>query len=189
MIFITGDTHGDWKNRFKPECFPIGQSLNRSDYVIVCGDFGYWHDTDIERNNLDWLENQPWTTLFVDGNHSNFDRLKKLLVEEWNGGKIHKIRPHIIHLMRGQVFTIDGKTFFTFGGAQSHDIRDGILETDDPRIAEWQYDYCKMFRINHISWWQEELPSQKEMDEGIENLVKYGNKVDYIITHCPPTKT
>ena len=27
------------------------------------------------------------------------------------------------------------------------------------------------------------------MDEGIENLVKYGNKVDYIITHCPPTKT
>lgn len=109
MIFITGDTHGDWKNRFKPECFPIGQSLNRSDYVIVCGDFGYWHDTDIERNNLDWLESQPWTTLFVDGNHSNFDRLKKLLVEEWNGGKIHKIRPHIIHLMRGQVFTIDGK--------------------------------------------------------------------------------
>lgn len=53
MIFITGDTHGDWKNRFKPECFPIGQSLNQSDYVIVCGDFGYWHDTDIERNNLD----------------------------------------------------------------------------------------------------------------------------------------
>lgn len=153
MIFITGDTHGDWKNRFKPECFPIGQSLNRSDYVIVCGDFGYWHDTDIERNNLDWLESQPWTTLFVDGNHSNFDRLKKLTVEEWNGGKIHKIHPHIIHLMRGQVFTIDDKTFFTFGGAQSHDIRDGILETDDPRIAEWQYDYCKMFRINHISWW------------------------------------
>ena len=46
-----------------------------------------------------------------------------------------------------------------------------------------------MFRINHISWWQEELPSQKEMDEGIENLAEYGNKVDYIITHCPPTKT
>ena len=111
MIFITGDTHGDWKNRFKSECFPIGQSLNRSDYVIVCGDFVYWHDTDIERNNLDWLESQPWTTLFVDGNHSNFDRLKKLPVEEWNGGKVHKIRPHIIHLMRGQVFTIDGKKF------------------------------------------------------------------------------
>ena len=118
----------------------------------MCGDFGYWHDTDIERNNLDWLESQPWTTLFVDGNHSNFDRLKKLSVEEWNGGKVHKIRPHIIHLMRGQVFTINGKTFFTFGGAQSHDISDGILETDDPRIAEWQYDYCKMFRINPVSY-------------------------------------
>lgn len=55
-------------------------------------------------------------------------------------------------------------------------------------LQEWQYDYCKMFRINHISWWQEELPSQKEMDEGIENLVKYGNKVDYIITSLPTNK-
>ena len=38
MICITGDTHGDWKNRFKPECFPPGKTLSRNDYVIVCGD-------------------------------------------------------------------------------------------------------------------------------------------------------
>ena len=34
--------------------------------------------------------------------------------------------------MRGQVFEIDGKSIFAFGGASSHDIAGGILEPDDP---------------------------------------------------------
>ena len=53
-------------------------------------------------------------------------------VEQWHGGNVHKIRPHVIHLMRGQVFELQGRTFFTMGGAQSHDIADGILDMDCP---------------------------------------------------------
>lgn len=44
-----------------------------------------------------------------------------------------------------------------------------------------------MFRINHRSWWKRELPSKEEMDEGIANLAKHNNSVDYILTHCPYT--
>ncbi len=98
------------------------------------------------------------------------------------GGNASFIRPSVIHLKRGQVFNLQGKTFFTFGGAKSHDIRDGILEPGDPRIKKWNKDYNKMFRINGVSWWKEELPSQEEMDEGIRNLSKENNKVDYILT-------
>lgn len=29
------------------------------------------------------------------------------------------------------------------------------------------------------------MPSEEEMEEGISNLQKNGNKVDYILTHCP----
>lgn len=36
-----------------------------------------------------------------------------------------------------------------------------------------------------ISWWEQELPTQVEMDSGIKNLERIGNKVDYIITHSP----
>ena len=61
--------------------------------------------------------------------------------------------------MRGQIFNIDDKSFFTFGGARSQDIRDGILEIDDPRIQRWRKDVSKMYRINHISWWKEEMPN------------------------------
>ena len=189
MIYITGDTHGDWMSRLRTNAFPEQKEMTKDDYVIVCGDFGIWHDTNQERHNLKWLDDKPFTTLFVDGNHENFDRLYTMPVSEWNGGNVHFIRPHIIHLMRGQVFEIDGVSLFTFGGASSHDIQDGILEKNDPRIKEWSKNPFKMFRVNHSSWWKEELPSEKEMNDGIQNLEKYNNKIDFIITHCGATSS
>lgn len=74
------------------------------------------------------------------GNYENFDQLYNYPIEEWNGGKIHKINDSVFHLMRGQVFKIDGKSFFTFGGASSHNIPDGILEMDNPRVLRWMFD-------------------------------------------------
>lgn len=187
MIFATGDTHGDWMTRLNSRSFPESVGLTKDDYVIICGDFGLWHDTKEERYNLKWLDSKPFTTLFVCGNHENYDRLYEYPVEKWCGGKIHKICSSVFHLMRGQIFDIQGKRFFTFGGASSHDVQDGILEPDDSRISEWYRDYEKMFRINHTSWWKEELPSEEEMTEGMMNLKQNGSQVDYIITHSPYT--
>lgn len=64
------------------------------------------------------------------------DSLAEYPVSEWNGGKVQFIRPNVIHLTRGQIYNIDGSTFFTMGGARSHDIQDGILEPDDPEFEE-----------------------------------------------------
>ena len=44
-----------------------------------------------------------------------------------------------------------------------------------------------LFRIDHLSWWKEEMPSEAEMAEGLKNLEKVGNKVDCILSHCAPT--
>ena len=66
--------------------------------------------------------------------------------------------------MRGQVFTIEGKTFFTMGGGESPDID---------------------LRISNNTWFKEEAPSQQELLEGAENIEKHNNRVDYIITHEP----
>ena len=128
--------------------------------------------------------------MFLDGNHENFDALNEHPLEQWHGGMVHKIRPHVIHLMRGQMFELQGRTFFTMGGAQSHDIADGILDMDSPNFYE-RYDSLRrnrgQFRINHISWWQEELPSGEEYAEARQTLERLDWKVDYIITHCAPT--
>ena len=139
---------------------------------------------------VDWLEALPFTTLHVDGNHENYDLLYKLPVEHWSGGKVHRLRPHVLHLMRGQVFNFDGRTFFTMGGASSHDVQDGILDRHDPEF-DLKYYYLRReharFRINHESWWKEELPSDDEYAEAKENLVKANHQVDFIITHCAPS--
>lgn len=170
--------------------------MTKEDFVIICGDFGgIWNkDEESEKETmlLDWLDGKSFTTLFVDGNHENFDRLYNYPVEEWHGGKVHKIRPSVIHLMRGQVFEIDGKSIFTFGGARSHDIDGGILELDDPDYIKKKKELdqgWRPYRINHVSWWQQELPSEEEMEEGRRNLAEHGNKVDFIVTHCCSSST
>lgn len=161
-IFVTGDTHG--KHDFaKLEFFAKrNPQLTKNDYVIIAGDFGgvWWKKTLSE--DLKPYENLPFTVLFVDGNHENFDLLYSYSVSMWNGGNVHVIRPSIIHLMRGQVFELEGNTIFTFGGATSID---------------------KYMRVEGVSWWKEEMPSYEELDGAIANLKRYDNKVDYIITH------
>ena len=191
MIYITGDTHADF-SRFELEKFPIQTEMTKDDYVIICDDFGgvwnYITESIYEKYWLDWLNNKKFTTLFVDGNHENYTRLyNDYPVEEWHGGKVHKIRESVIHLMRGEIFDIDNKNLFVFGGAKSHDIQDGILNLDE---EEKIYEYRKRgayFRIRDYSWWDLELPTQGEMQNGIKNLEKTNYKVDYIITHCYPT--
>ena len=195
MIYITGDCHRNF-SRFNTRSFPEQKEMTKDDYVIICGDFGGVWDKNGESKEetmlLDWLDCKSFTTLVVDGNHENFDRLYQYPVEEWNGGKIHRIRPSVIHLMRGQIFTIDSKKIFTFGGASSHDIDGGILEPDDPDFKRKKRILDKgwrPYRINHLSWWKEELPSEEEMSEGYKNLLEHNNTVDFIVSHCCASST
>ncbi|MGN1412585.1 MAG: metallophosphatase [Oscillospiraceae bacterium] len=168
MIYITGDTHIPIDMaKLDLQYFPIQENLSKDDYLIICGDFGgVWDRTKEREQILNTLGSKNFTILFVDGNHENFDILDKMPVSHWHGGKVHFVRDTIIHLMRGQIFEIDGLKFFTMGGGNSND---------------------KAFRIPHRSWWKQELPNDFEKQTGLENLALNDNKVDYIITHTAPT--
>lgn len=194
-VFVTGDIHGD------PTRVGIGIFYEQKEFsgnkddnvVIILGDFGViWNrdgETHHEKYWLDWLESRPFTTVFVDGNHECHPRLFTYPVKEWRGGMVHEIRPHVLHLMRGEIFNIENKKFFAFGGASSHDIQDGILDYDDPdwrnkeKQLERQGKY--MYRVKGLSWWEEELPTEVEMQHGLNVLKENNNSVDYIITHSP----
>ena len=75
IIFLTGDTHlHEIQTRFNFNNFPTGRELTKEDYIIVCCDFGVWSG-DINKEEkyiFDWLNDRPWTTLFVSGNHENY---------------------------------------------------------------------------------------------------------------------
>lgn len=186
MIYITGDLHGEL-TRLGSRYFDGGEE----DFVIVCGDFGgLWDGSEEDIEKLSWLDSKPFTTLFVDGNHENFDLLEGLPVSEWHGGKARIIGNHVIHLMRGEIYDIAGYSFFCMGGASCHDIQDGVLDPDEPdfmRRLVWLTKQDARFRIRGVSWWERELPDEHELALGLENLARRSNTVDYIITHCAPT--
>ena len=167
MIYVTGDTHANIDiGKLSTKKFPQQKNMTKDDFLIVCGDFGLvWDGSAREMWWQDWLTAKNFTTLWIDGNHENFDILREFPLQDKFGGKVREIAPDIFHLGRGQVLTIDGKKFFVMGGARSHD---------------------KEYRTEHISWWPEEIPSNEEMERGIIALDAAGWEVDYVLTHCAP---
>lgn len=167
MIYITGDTHMPLDMaKLSLDRFPEQAGLTKDDYVIVCGDFGgvwdgRWHDHKCMKD----LEARNFTTLFIDGNHENFHLLNRMPMEVWNGGKVHRVGKGVLHLMRGQVFALEGMTFFTMGGGYSID---------------------RAYRTPGRSWWPEEMPSDAERREAMANLARHGYSVDVILTHAAP---
>lgn len=163
MIYVTGDTHGarDFFKLLSPEL----SKLTKNDYVIICGDAGVIFNAKEAPYFINLYSYLPFTVLFVDGNHENFDVLNSYPEEIWCGGKIHRLSNSVIHLKRGQLYTIENRTFFTFGGALS-------------------FDKCR--RKEGESWWEQEMPTQCDYNEAVANLqgIEY---VDYVISHDCPT--
>lgn len=188
-IYVTGDTHQSIDiHKLTTSNFPEQKELTKNDYVIICGDFGLlWNCIEtgktVESNHKDkcwteeefywkkWLEDKNFTTLFIDGNHENFDRLNTYPISDWNGGKVQKISDSIIHLLRGEIYHIDGNCIFTLGGAMSVD-RGPITNTEEIDKG--------------VIWWPEEQMSEKEYLYALDNLNRVNNKVDYVITHDMP---
>ena len=99
-IYLTGDTHYTYDlEKLLPKSFDT-KGLTRDDYVIILGDWGFvwtpqcgpesklYGDYLEQERWVDWFESQPYTTLWIDGNHENFDLLKSYPEYEWGGGKV-----------------------------------------------------------------------------------------------------
>ncbi len=164
MIYITGDTHADISCFKNPKLSKLGEK----DIVIVCGDFGFiWNpESPAEKKNMEWLKKRKYTICFVDGAHENFDILNAYTPYRWKGGNTHKIADNIYHLMRGEVFTLESKTFFVMGGGESEDA---------------------YMRDKGTSWWEDELPNAEELKNGVSNLQDTDKNINYILTYEAPT--
>lgn len=187
-IYVIGDTHNCIDiAKLSLRNFPESRKFTTEDYVIICGDFGFPllssdvlpesikdSDRDIRSGRktylywMNWLRQKPYTILFVDGNHDNPRYWNSLPAEQWCGGLVHRSpdAPNVIHLKRGEYYTIAGKTFWAFGGAE---LQDKDL-------------FCQQY-----NQWQQVVPSKEECVYGIKTLGQHNCQVDYIITHTMPT--
>ena len=138
MVYLTGDTHGEL-DRFKEGEL---RRAGKGDFVVVLGDFGFvWDGSKAEQKNLDWLRKRPYTILFLDGSHENYDLLEQYPTEERFGGLVQPLGGNVYHVCRGSVLELEGKKYLCFGGAESPD---------------------KEEREVHVNWWPQEMPSDEE---------------------------
>lgn len=115
--------------------------------------------------------------------------IKQYPLSDWNGGKVRQIiQDKVIYFERGQIYTIEDKTFFCLGDASSHDIEDGVLDRNaedfKERLKSLKRLKKKRYRILNKPWWSQELPNEEELTKALLALQGVDNKVNYVITHC-----
>lgn len=158
MIYFTSDLHGEWNFKGFREYL---QKASEDDLLIILGDVGLSFEKTAE--NREFTENFLATDkniAFVDGNHENFDFLNSFPEDEWMGGKVRRLSDSIVMLRRGEIYTIDGKTFFTFGGCKSSE--------------KWK---------EMGLWYFGEEATDEEIARAHEKLREHNLSVDYVLTH------
>ena len=163
MIYITGDTHGDFSRL-------LTLDYNDGDMIIVLGDAGinyYKNNEDIKLKN--YLNSLNLKLFCVRGNHEERpENISTYKVVDMFDGKVYleDDYPNLIFAKDGEVYNIDGLSILVIGGAYSVD---------------------KDYRLMHgYKWFKNEQLNKEEMDD-ILNKVS-GRYFDVILTHTCPYK-
>jgi hypothetical protein len=161
-VYIASDTHGLINISKIDEL-----NLDDSDYLIIAGDVAAtWCDEEYQNHVQDFYNKRNHVTLFIDGNHEHHVKLREYPVIKYLDGNVSKISEKLYWLRRGEIYNIYGNRYFCLGGAKS-------------------IDSAK--RIEGVSVFSDlEVISYEETCHALDNLSKYSNCIDFIITHSAP---
>ena len=169
MIYLTGDTHGDFSRieRFCEERHP-----SREDVLVILGDaaFNYYGD-ERDRQAKEAMSRLPLTLFCLHGNHEmRPGTIPSYHIREWNGGRVYveDDYPSLLFAIDGEVYQLGGHQTVVIGGAYSVD--------KEARLASGR------------PWWADEQPSA-EIKAAVErSLSARGWKVDVVFSHTTPLK-
>lgn len=169
MIYITGDTHGDFR---RVETFCITQNTSKNDILIILGDAGInFHGWIHDKKTKDFIEGLPITLFCIHGNHEQRSEATMLYEEHvWNGGIvfIEEQYPDIMFAKDGEIFDIDGFRAVVIGGAYSVD-----------KAMRLAYGY---------GWWDDEQPSPEIRSDVEKQLAENNWDIDVVLSHTTPLK-
>lgn len=168
MVYITGDIHADIKE-FQQRMWPY--KLTASDTLLVTGDFGFTWD---KWTIMQWMKfDHPYTVLFCDGNHENFDMLDRLPLVEGYGDIVSRVDGKTFRLLTGHMYDIEGLKTFVFGGARSID-------------KDWRID-PDIVAMHGKLWWEQEIPSKETFELARRTLKEHDWTFDIFLSHtCNP---
>lgn len=158
MIYFLSDQHGGER---LGDLEKYLNTAGEDDLLIILGDMGIrFRDTEENRAFDELMLSAKKKIAFIDGNHENFDYLESFPMGERYGAPVRILNENLVWLLRGYVYKIEDKTFFTFGGCRSG--------------AKW-----KELGL----WWPQDAPTEEELKRAYENLDKCSRRVDYVLTH------
>ena len=165
-IFLVADLHTPhFIKKVLNSNFVKKYNINSKDYIIILGDTGLLSSNKItseEKYIHRYLDDKPFTTLFIDGNHDNINIINNLDQIKLFDSIVGKLSDKIFHLHRGCIYNILNKNILTIGGAFSIDY---------------------IHRRQDLNWWKDEILSPTDRSLILCNT-KY--KYDYILSHdCP----
>ncbi len=169
MIYLTGDTHGDFERYLE---FTNKINPTDNDVMIVLGDAGlnyYGDDRDTYRKQF--VNNFPFTTFCIHGNHEMrpFD-ITSYKFKEFCGGKVwfEEEYPNLLFAKDGEIFNFGGLSCIVIGGAYSVD---------------------KYYRLARgWNWFENEQPSAEIKEYVEKQLASHNNKIDIVLSHTCPLK-
>lgn len=159
MIYFMGDTHGDFRELNK-----LLETTTEKDYILICGDFGYWRKSKFKMG-LGWFHDDIVNTnntkiYWCDGNHEDHVELD-YLIKEHGFEKPIEIKKNIFYCPRGSSLVLpNGERVLFMGGAMSTD---------------------KAVRMAYFDWFPQELISNSDIRR-IDDSKTY----DIVVSHtCP----
>ena len=169
MIFITGDTHGDF-GRVAEFCEKMQTS--QADILIILGDAGInYYGGEHDQMTKEFLESLPLTIFAIHGNHEMRPQSIPTYHEvEWCCGTVfvEDKYPHILFAKDGELYKIGGQRTLVVGGAYSVD---------------------KAYRLLHgYGWWPDEQPSDEIKRRVEEKLEQLHWDVYVVLTHTAPLR-
>ena len=169
MIYITGDTHGDF-SRIERFCEKFQPS--REDIMIILGDAGFnYYGGKRDQRVKERMSEMPITIFSIHGNHEiRPGKIPSYQLATWHGGTVfvEEAYPNLLFAVDGEIYDLGGHQTIVIGGAYSVD---------------------KYYRLaNGWNWWPDEQPSP-EMKKGIEMVLDcHGWEVDAVLSHTVPLK-
>ena len=144
------------------------EGLTKEDILVVMGDAGFvWNGGEEEKFWQKFLDDKPWTTFCVLGNHENYDLIEKLPIVDFHGALARKINDSIYYAISGEVYNFCGKKCLVVNGADSHD---------------------KVFRKEGESWWEQERITWDNINKALISLARCNDEVDFIFSHTGGTE-
>lgn len=171
MIYITGDTHGDF-DRIHGFCKRM--STTKEDVMVILGDVGFnYHLDHRDIQKKERANKQDITWFCIKGNHEKYaGAIQTYKEKEAFGGTVYieEAYPNIMFAKDGEIYTFrvnnQETKVLVIGGAYSVD---------------------KHYRVTRgLNWFEDEQPS-KTVKLKVEKVIKkHGHDIDYIFSHtCP----